>query len=304
VAGGIVEVDPASVLRAAGELRQASRLYSAVGWRIRTSLPFMPPVFAARAEVTVDVAAARLQALATRLDLDAAVEGWRMSRLGGADAGDVGGAVRQFAADLSTQGRLAWDDLSAENGLQATADPLGRSVHLLLGAADDLSQLFRTAMTFGQATPMYAIGDPAGAGRARQEIVAMAINLLMLFPESAVLDPEAHRRALSGTAASLLDWNDLKQGDVPRWTGHVGTGLLLGWLTKGLAPADSAGAADPALEGAGGDLGPAVRNGYQALSDANRLPTGLGGRDNSQPPSPLPQAVGCAESDLEGRKGR
>ncbi|HEV1998087.1 MAG TPA: hypothetical protein VGR61_08165, partial [Candidatus Dormibacteraeota bacterium] len=175
--GDRVEVDPVTVLGALNQLRRASREYSAAGWRMSTSLPLMPPAFMAHAQMALDVFAGQLQTLAVALEVDAAVEGWRISRLTEAGAGDVAEAVRRLVTDLGAEGRQAWDDLSRESGTEAMVDPVGGNVHILLGAVDSLSQLFQTAVTFSHVGPEYAGIDPQGAARARQETIAMAINL-------------------------------------------------------------------------------------------------------------------------------
>lgn len=244
-----------------------------------TTLPLMPPLFMAHAQVVLDIVAGRLQALAVELEVDAALEAWRMSRLTEADSGEVGRAVRRLLADLGGQGRVAWEDLSREDGTEALIDPLGGNVHLLLGAADDLSQLFQTAATFTHLDPQYALRDPAGAARARQETLAMAINLVELFPEVGSIDPEGHRLASERTAARVADWSDLRRGDVPRWIGHVGAGFGLAWVTRGLlAGTTSTDAAT--IESSDSGLASTLNTVYEGLGDANHLPTETGPKDS------------------------
>lgn len=302
---GLVEVEPAAVLRVAAELRQASRQYSAAGWRMSTSLPLMPPRFLARTQVTLDVIAARLQQLALALELAAAVEAWRMSCLVDAGAGDLGSEVRQLMNDLSDQGRQAWDDLARESGPQASLDPLGGQVHIALGVADAISQLFQAAETLSHLDPTYATTNPGGAARARQEMIAMAINLVLLLPDTAFIDPAGHRQATEGAAARLVDWRDLERGDLPRWVGHIGTGLTLDGLARGISPADDpALAGEGALDGGENGLGSVLRAGYDGLSQANHLPTDTGGRDPGGAPSRPRQIQARIASLLEQDRGR
>ena len=269
----LVEVDPATVLRVAAELKQASRRYSAAGWRMSTSLPMMPPRFLVRTQLTLDVIAGRLQNLALQLEIDAAVEELRMGRLREAGAGDLVSDVRSLAIDLNDEGHQAWADLSAESGPEAWIDPLGGQVHIALGIADNVSQMFQIARTLSHLDPAYAAADPAGASRARQERIAMAINLVLLLPDTAFIDPAGHRQATERAAARLTDWGDLQHGDLPRWVGHIGSSLALTWLVRAVPPAeDPARARGAALDGAEHGPGGLVRGGYEGLSHANRLP--------------------------------
>ena len=302
MAGGLLRVEPSSVVAAASELRRASQLYAATGWRLATNLPSMPPTFMASVQLELDLVAARLQALAVRLDLDAATEAWRMSRLEDADTGDFGAAIAQLVGDLGVEGRQAWGSMVAESGPQALGDPVGGNAHLLEGVGDNLFQLLELATMFGHLNPGYANTDPAGATSARQEVLAMAVNLMMLVPEVAAVDPEGHRRAVAETAAKVTDWQDLERGDLPRWVGHVGTGILLGTLVSSLTTSGGA-AATAGADLDAGDTGAAVDATYKTFGQANRLPTqappGGGGGD-----SPVQGAFARVESFLEHRKGR
>ncbi|MGI8609001.1 MAG: hypothetical protein ACR2MY_07200 [Candidatus Dormibacteria bacterium] len=273
MADRIVFVDPATVRAATAELRQASRQYSAAGWRISTSLPLMPPIFLVRTQRTLSRVAATLQLLAVEMEVDATVEDLRMARFAEADASRIGDPLRRFVGDLGTEVGEAWKELDQEGGPESLIDPVGGNAHVLMGAADTLSQLFHTAATLGRLDPLNGSIDPVGTARARQETLAMAVNLLLLLPEMGIIDPEGHRDATEQTVSRLVDWPDLQRGDVPRWMGHMGVGLVIAALTDGIGAGAEATAADAAaVDGTEGAAG-VVNSGYKGLSQANRVPT-------------------------------
>ena len=301
----LVEVAPATVLRVAEEFRQASRRYSAAGWRMSTSLPLMPPRFLARAQLTLDVIAGRLQNLALQMELDASVEVLRMGRLREAGADVLVSDVRALLIDLNDEGHQAWADLSAESGPEAGIDPLGGQVHIALGITDTVSQMFQVAESLSHLDPAYAARDPAGAARARQERIAMAINLVYLLPDTALIDPAGHRQASEQAEARLADWGDLHQGDLPRWVGHLGSGIALTWLVRAIPPADNpALRGGAALDGAGDGPGGLIRGGYEGLSHANRLPTESDDPRSKQAPSRPKEIQARIASFVEQPRGR
>lgn len=300
MAVGMVEVEPGSVERVLTEMRSASRQYSSAGWRMSTNLPLMPPLLLARAQAWLDVVAARLQALAVTLEIDAAVETRRLQQLVGADASEGQGAMRLLQEDLRGQGGRAWEQLMRESGPEAWIDPVGGSAHLAAGLVENISQLLDTAATIGRLNPTYASVDPGGARRARQEAIAMAINLVLLFPESAMLDPGAHDRATTRAGLKAIDWADLQRGDVPRWVGHVGSGFALAGLTRGLASADEATAAESTDSG----VAQAFGAGYEGVGHLNRLPTDRDTRQNGKSRSPLGRVEDGVATFLEGSPGR
>jgi len=224
----------------------------------------MPPRFLLGWRPALDAASVSLRLLA--LDLEAAfVEAWsRLAQIEAAGGGDMGAPVAELLADMGNAARCAWGELDGERGFDGVVDPVGQRVHLAMGAADAAMSLLHTAAILYMGTPFYGLSQPGGR-EARQELVAMGINLTRLAPAWMVLEPEDGGSAYTETLGRIIDWPDLQRGDVFRWAGHLGAGVAMGkgaaTLAEGLGSLEGAGA----LEGVAGGT-------YQGINEANKLP--------------------------------
>jgi hypothetical protein len=296
-AGDTVRIDADSVLRALARMRLCSREYSAAAGRLGKGVPPMPPACLVSTELDLQRARARLLGLALRVELRAVIEEWRVSCLVDAGGGDVTTAAGHLGSDLSDQARRLVGDLQEQPGI--TLDPLAGEVHTVSGAADSLGQDWTTLELLGHLDPGYQAFHPLEAARTRQEALAMGLNTVaILSPEWAAVDPGGHRQATMRMAARTIDARDLARGDVARWGGHIGFGMLLGLLTRGLTEEESP--APPTPEDAAPDTaGAALKTGLDALDQVNREPTD--GYDfRGSPVAPLLRKV---EQSFRGRIG-
>ncbi len=284
-----VEVEPDSVHRVIEALRSCSREYSAAAGRLCTNLPVMAPLIFLHTELELDIAAARLHALAVRLDYAAAVEANRILVLRGADGGDVSGVVRDLFGDLGGEARRLVGDVRDEPGWQASVNPLAWPVHVVVGVVENLGQLWQEAEMAGRLGPGYGNLDPAGGQRARQQAIATCLNFIEIAGTWDGVDPGISQRARNRAFLKALDWKDLADRDLPRWAGHVGSGLVLGEMVAGIA-----GGAD---EIAAGGL---VESGYEGLNGINKVPSD---RDQKGDPSP-DELVARAEKAFSGFLGQ
>lgn len=270
-AGDMVRIDDNSVLRALARMRECSREYAAAAGRLGKGVPLMPPACLVSTELALERATARLLGLAVRAELKAVIEEWRVSCLVDAGGGDVGTAARHLASDLTGEARRLVGDLQEQPGL--SLDPLVIGVHEVSGAADSLGQYWRTVELVGHLDPTYQVLHPREAATARQQVLAMGLNTVAIVsPEWAALDPQGHHQATMRLAAGTIDAHDLARGDVSRWAGHVGFGILLGLLTRGLAE-DAAPASLATEDAAPGTAGSALKTGLNAFDQVNRVPT-------------------------------
>jgi hypothetical protein len=101
----------------------------------------------------------------------------------------------------------------------------------------------------------------------------MGINLTRMSPAWAVLEPGDALDASLDTLGRAIDVEDLRTGDIFRWGGHVGAGIVLGKGADGLVATEAVGAV-PAL---GPGWRSAARDSYRGISDANKVPPARSG---------------------------
>jgi len=221
-----VEVVPATVTPVFQRMRETAQVCNQAGGRLATHTPVMPPRFLLGWRPALDAASVSLRLLA--LDLEAAfVEAWsRLAQIEAAGGGDMGAPVAELLADMGNAARCAWGELDGERGFDGVVDPVGQRVHLAMGAADAAMSLLHTAAILYMGTPFYGLSQPGGR-EARQELVAMGINLTRLAPAWMVLEPEDGGSAYTETLGRIIDWPDLQRGDVFRWAGHLGAGVAI-----------------------------------------------------------------------------
>lgn len=258
-----VEVVPATVTPVFRCVRETARVCNEAGWRLSTHTPVMPPRFLLAWRPALDVATIGLRLLALDLEMTC-LDGWsRLAQIEAAGGGELNPLGPDVVADMANAAGYAWGEVESERGFDQVVDPLGQRVHLTMGAADCVTSSWHTAATLMMA-PLYGVSKPAGR-EARQELVAMLINLTRLAPAWVVLEPEDAGSAYTETLGRILDWPDLQRGDLFRWAGHLGAGLALGRgaaaLAEGVGSLEGAGA----LEGVAGGT-------YQGVSQANKVP--------------------------------
>jgi hypothetical protein len=292
-----VRIDTDSVLRALGRMRQCSREYSAAAGRLGKGVPPMPPACLLATELALERATARLLSLALRVELKAVIEEWRVSCLVDAGGGDVGTSARHLGSDLTDETRRLVGDLQAQPGI--TLDPLVAEVHAVSGAVDALGQGWGILELLGHLDPTYQALHPLEAATARQQVLAMGLNTVAIVsPEWAAVDPDGHRQATMGLAARAIDARDLSRGDLTRWGGHIGFGMLLGLLTRGLTE-ESSPAPSTTADAAPDTAAAGLKTGLDALDRVNLIPTD--GYDfQGSPVAPLVHKV---ERAFRGRFG-
>ncbi|MFN2465881.1 MAG: hypothetical protein ABR598_06395 [Candidatus Dormibacteria bacterium] len=268
----LVEVDPASIRAVIESMRASAVEYVRVASAISANLPPMPPLFHLVMEQQLERIRRRLHNLAFQLEVDALREAWRVAALEEAGATGVLRPMAALADDLGNEVRQVIQGLQAEPGPQASIDPDAARVHLASGVADNALQVWNEAAMVGRLGPNYDQVDPAGAAEARQQALATFLNLCELGGTWDAVDPGIRTRALQHALGRALDVKDLAAGDIPRWVGHVGSGLALGRIIVELA--GGPGRVPPAVKLEDNlTTGALVTTGYDNISRVNRIPS-------------------------------
>lgn len=289
---GRVDVEPATILPVLHAVREMAQACTEAGWRLTTETPLMPPAFFAATRSALESAATRLHLLALDLEATAVRHSVRLSMIEAAGGVELAVPWSGFADDVGWAGRLAWDRIAGERGFAIAADPVGQKLHAALGAADALLSTWHTASVLLQGTPLYGVDRPGGRA-ARQELVAMGVNLTRITLPWLALEPEDALAAYTDTVSRVADLPDLQSGDPFRWGGHVGTGLALGKGVDAGLEAATAGV----IEGAalpGSDWRGISRSAYHGVSEANKIPTGRPAR----PRTAAGRAIRAVEDDI------
>lgn len=273
----LVEVDPESIRGVLKALRSTSRACAAASGAVSTNLPMMPPVFHQQVQGALDQVARRLRDLAVELEYLACREAWRVSWLLEAGAGDVTGPLKDLLSDLAIEGRRVIGDLQREPGPEATFDDTAGVVHLVNGVADNLAQVWSEMEMLGRLGPNYSGIDPRGAERARQDAIATVLNLCEMGGLWDSVDTSIRGDAQLQALGRAVDWKDAAAGDLPRWVGHMGSGLVIGSVLRGLAGGRDRIPSSSVLED-DASLGAALQAGYGGVNRMNKIPADRDGR--------------------------
>ena len=160
--------------------------------------------------------------------------------------GEVGGWLRRWLD-------RAWDDPvgAASEWIRETYAGLG-----------DTLQGYKDLLVMGlKAVPVYALADFEDYKHNLHAIGDIGKGLFMLTPIYGRIDPAGHAEARKAFLASLVGWEQLRDGNIPRWAGQFLPDLLLSAATAG---------GGSALKGT---RGAAALRGLHTASKAEDLPS-------------------------------
>jgi hypothetical protein len=121
-------------------------------------------------------------------------------------------------------------------------DPLGAineaQEQFYAGIWDTLKGYGEFALLLAKATtPAYGLVDPQGYAQANQDLVGILTGVAKLTTAFIMIDPKAALEAHKQAWLSLLGWQTLQTGNLPRWGGQLAPDAILGAVTGGGAAA-------------------------------------------------------------------